>query len=115
MSSSRAFWRSTSVAIAQVLMCQRCHRTLPIPVLALIDDASAERLPKRDLANQHPWIDANPLDRVQLERPLIDRSQVDEVGRDVDEDAKTPHRRPPANDRHISPAPHSFFGVYEIK
>ena len=57
-------------------------------ILAVVLHATTERSPESNLTDQHPGINANGMNGMKLERPLIDRSQIDQVRRDVDENAE---------------------------
>src|ERR1041384_855223 len=52
---------------------------------------------------------------MKLERPLIDRTQINQVCRDVDKNAQPSNRRAPANNRNVMCASHCLFGVHKIK
>ena len=83
-------------------------------ILTGIDLSATEGPPECDLADQHAGINADGMHGMELKCPLIDGSQVDQIGRDVDENAQPPDRRTAPNNWHITAAAHRLLSVDEI-
>lgn len=51
---------------------------------------------------------------MQLQSPLVDRSEVNEVGRDINEETQPANRRPSPDNRDVASASHRLLGIYKI-
>jgi len=57
-------------------------------IFAFVLLAATKCAPKGNLPNKHSGIDANGVNSMKLERPLIDRSQINQIRCNIDENAE---------------------------